>query len=94
MDKPSLPIPLPPPPHPDTALLAQGIGRCVPLATRLTGISDRVASVGRATPGDLIAGVGSSAPRLPAVARLRPWTRPASRTSARTSPCNWPYPWY
>ncbi len=59
MDEPSLPIPSPPPPHPDSARLARGIRRCLPLATRLTGIVYRAASVRRANPGDLIAGVGS-----------------------------------
>jgi RES domain-containing protein len=59
MDDPSLPIPSPPPPHPDSARLARGIRRCLPLATRLTGILYRAASVRRANPGDLVAGVGS-----------------------------------
>ena len=59
MDEPSLPIPSPPPLHPDSARLARGIRRCLPLATRLTGIIYRVASVRRANPGDLIAGIGS-----------------------------------
>jgi RES domain-containing protein len=51
--------PPPPPPHPDSALLSRGIRRCLPLATRLTGIIYRVAGVKRANPRDLIAGVGS-----------------------------------
>jgi RES domain-containing protein len=59
MDDPSLLIPSPPPPHPDTARLAGGIRRCLPLGTRLNGIIYRVASVRRSNPGDLIAGVGS-----------------------------------
>ena len=59
MDEPSPPIPSPPPLHPDSARLARGIRRCLPMATRLTGILYRVASVRRANPGDLIAGIGS-----------------------------------
>ena len=55
----SLPIPSPPPPHSDSDRLDRGIRRCLTLATRLTGIVYRVASVRRANPGDLIAGVGS-----------------------------------
>lgn len=45
--------------HPESARLARGIRRCFPLATQLTGILYRVASVRRANPEDLIAGVGS-----------------------------------
>src|SRR3954451_19564260 len=56
---PSGTMPSPPPPHPDSARLAGGIRRYLPLATRLTGVIYRVASVRRANPGDLIAGVGS-----------------------------------
>jgi RES domain-containing protein len=52
-------IPPPPPPHPDSARLARGIRRCLPIATRLTGVIYRVASVRRSNPSDLIAGVGS-----------------------------------
>jgi RES domain-containing protein len=52
-------MPLPPPPHSDSDRLARGIRRCLSLATRLTGIIYRVASVRRANPTDLIAGVGS-----------------------------------
>jgi RES domain-containing protein len=48
-----------PPPHPDSARLARGILRCLPIATRLTGVIYRVASVRRSNPSDLIAGVGS-----------------------------------
>jgi RES domain-containing protein len=55
---PFIPVP-PPPPHPDSDRLARGVRRCLPLATRLTGVIYRVASVRRANPGDLIAGVGS-----------------------------------
>jgi RES domain-containing protein len=39
--------------------LARGVQRCLHLGTRLTGVIYRVASVRRANPGDLIAGVGS-----------------------------------
>jgi RES domain-containing protein len=53
------PIPSPPPPHPDSARLSRGIRRCVPLGTHFTGILYRGASVPRANPEDLIAGVGS-----------------------------------
>lgn len=59
MADPSLPIPSPPPPHPDSARLDRGIRRCLPRATRLTGVIYRVASVRRANPNDLIAGIGS-----------------------------------
>jgi RES domain-containing protein len=52
-------VPTPPPPHPDSVRLARGIRQCLPLATRLTGVIYRVASVRRANPADLIAGVGS-----------------------------------
>ena len=51
--------PTPPPHHPESGRLGRGIRRCLPLATRLTGILYRVASLGRANPADLIAGVGS-----------------------------------
>jgi RES domain-containing protein len=56
---PTMPMPPPPPPHPDSTRLARGIWRCLPLATRLTGVIYRVTSVPRANPGDLIAGIGS-----------------------------------
>jgi RES domain-containing protein len=56
---PTVPIPPPPPPHPDSVRLARGVRRCLPLATRLTGVIYRMASVRRANPADLIAGVGS-----------------------------------
>lgn len=56
---PTLPMPQQPPHHPDSARLARGIRRCRPLATRLTDIVYRVASVRRANPEDLIAGIGS-----------------------------------
>jgi RES domain-containing protein len=59
MDEPSPPMPSPPPPHPDSDRLARGIRRCLPLTTRFTGIVYRAASVRRANPTDLIAGVGS-----------------------------------
>ena len=59
MADPLPPMPSPPPHHPDSDRLARGIRRCLPLATRLTGILYRVASVRRANPADLIAGVGS-----------------------------------
>ena len=59
MADPTLPMPQPPPHHPDSARLARGIRRCLPLATRLTGVVYRVASVRRANPEDLIAGIGS-----------------------------------
>jgi RES domain-containing protein len=52
-------MPSPPSPHPESARLARGIRRCLPLTTRLTGIIYRAASVRRANPGDLVAGVGS-----------------------------------
>jgi len=56
---PPLPIPPPPPHHPDSARLARGIRRCLPLAAHLTGVIYRVASVRRANAEDLIAGMGS-----------------------------------
>lgn len=56
---PPFPVPSPPPHHADSPRLARGIRRCVPLATRLTGVLYRVASVRRANPDDLVAGVGS-----------------------------------
>jgi hypothetical protein len=56
---PTLPIPPPPPPHPDSDRLARGVRRCLPLATRLDGVLYRAASVRRANPADLIAGIGS-----------------------------------
>jgi RES domain-containing protein len=59
MDDPPLPIPPSLPPHPDSDRLARGIRRCLPLATSLTGIIYRAASVRRANPADLIAGIGS-----------------------------------
>ena len=59
MADPTIPIPPPPPPHPDSRRLARGIRRCLPLVTRLTGVIYRVASVRRANPEDLIAGIGS-----------------------------------
>src|SRR5262249_27220092 len=59
MADPPLPMPSPPPAHPDSDRLARAMRRCLPLARRLTGIIYRVASVRRANPGDLIAGVGS-----------------------------------
>jgi hypothetical protein len=59
MEHPPLPIPSPPPPHPDSARSTRGIRRCLPLATKLTGISYRVASVRRSNSGYLIANVGS-----------------------------------
>ena len=61
MDDRSPPLPLPTPPrsHPDSDRLARGIGRCLPMVTRLSGIVYRVASGRRANPSDLIAGVGS-----------------------------------
>lgn len=57
-DPPSF-IPSPPPHHPESDRLDRGIRRCRPLVTKLTGIIYRVASVRRANPADLIAGVGS-----------------------------------
>lgn len=54
-----MPMPQPPPHHPDSVRLTQGIQRCLPLATRLSGVVYRVASVRRANPEDLIAGIGS-----------------------------------
>jgi RES domain-containing protein len=59
MADPTVPIPPPPLPHPDSARLARGVRRCLPLATRLNRVIYRVASVRRANPADLIAGVGS-----------------------------------
>ena len=59
MADPSLPMPTPPPPHPESDRLARGVRRCLPLATKLTGVLYRVASVRRANPVDLVAGVGS-----------------------------------
>src|SRR4051812_18188885 len=56
-------MPSPLSPHPESARLARGIRRCLPLATRLTGIIYRAASVRRANPGDLVAGVGSQLTR-------------------------------
>lgn len=58
MDDPP-PLPTPPPAHSDSSRLAGAIRRCLPLATRLTGIIYRVASVRRANATNLIAGVGS-----------------------------------
>ncbi len=59
MADPPLPMPPPPSPHPDSARLARGVRRCLPLAAHLTGVIYRVASVRRANPADLIAGIGS-----------------------------------
>jgi RES domain-containing protein len=59
MDDPPLPMPTPPLAHPDSNRLAGAMRRCRPLATRLTGIIYRVASVRRANAADLIAGIGS-----------------------------------
>jgi RES domain-containing protein len=56
---PTMPMPQTSPHHPDSVWLAQGIRRCLPLATRLTGVVYRVASVRRANPEDLISGIGS-----------------------------------
>ena len=52
-------LPSSPLPHPDSPRLSRGIRRCVPLSTRFTGILYRVASVRRANPEDLVAGMGS-----------------------------------
>jgi RES domain-containing protein len=59
MAYPPFPVPPPPPHHADSPRLARGIRRCVPLAARLTGVLYRVASVRRANPGDLVAGLGT-----------------------------------
>lgn len=49
----------PPPDHPQSPRLVRSIQRCSPLATRLTGIIYRVASIRRANAEDLITGAGS-----------------------------------
>jgi RES domain-containing protein len=59
MADPPFPVPSPPPHHADSPRLARGIRRCLPLAARLTGVHYRVASVRRANPDDLVAGIGS-----------------------------------
>jgi RES domain-containing protein len=59
MAGPLFPIPSPPPHHADSPRLERGIRRCVPLAARLSGVLYRVASVRRANPDDLVAGIGS-----------------------------------
>ena len=106
MDDPPLPMPVPPPAHPDSNRLAGAMRRCLPLATRLTGIIYRVASVRRTNAADLIAGIGSQLTGgrwtppgafracMPVARRPQPWTRPASRTSAWAFRPGWPCPWW
>jgi len=58
MADPSYPIPSAPPHHPDSPRLSRVIRRCIPLRTNFTGILYHAASVRRANPQDLVAGVG------------------------------------
>src|ERR1700735_5643661 len=59
MADPPFPVPPSPPHHADSTRLARSIGRCMPMAVHLTGILYRVASVRRANPDELVAGMGS-----------------------------------